>query len=166
MASESVSVEELHRARALKALNGGEGGLAPLPGDRLASDRRYTRFQSKAWNHQSIQIFADFNDFESPRGIQSQRAAEREEEGYEETGVTSPIRSKGHARSPAGSICSLDKPLPEPPYHVFTLEKKRQIVYIVSAAAIFSPLSSNIYFPALGQISAVRWWPLFRMLQI
>jgi hypothetical protein len=29
-------------------------------------------------------------------------------------------------------------------------------VYIVSLAGLFSPLSSNIYFPALGQISKVR----------
>ncbi|KAH9204542.1 major facilitator superfamily domain-containing protein [Leptodontidium sp. 2 PMI_412] len=47
----------------------------------------------------------------------------------------------------------LDKALPEPPYHVFTLAKKKQLVYIVSLAGLFSPLSSNIYFPALGQIA-------------
>jgi hypothetical protein len=74
--------------------------------------------------------------------------------------ITATPSPNGHARSPAGIIYSLDKPLPEPPYHVFTLAKKKQVVYIVSAAAIFSPLSSNIYFPALGQISVVRWWPL------
>lgn len=47
------------------------------------------------------------------------------------------------------------QPTPSPPYHVFTRSYKLQIVYIVSAAAIFSPLSSNIYFPALGMISRV-----------
>jgi hypothetical protein len=50
---------------------------------------------------------------------------------------------------------SLEKKLPEPPYHVFTLAKKRQMVYIVSLAGLFSPLSSNIYFPALSQIATV-----------
>lgn len=49
------------------------------------------------------------------------------------------------------------QPAPSPPYHVFTRSHKLQIVYIVSAAAIFSPLSSNIYFPALGMISRVGW---------
>ncbi|KAL2013539.1 hypothetical protein VTN00DRAFT_1064 [Thermoascus crustaceus] len=42
---------------------------------------------------------------------------------------------------------------PPPPYHVFNHARKRQMVYIVSVAALFSPLSSNIYFPALGRIS-------------
>ena len=162
MINDLISPEAVNRAKALMALNGGEGGLDPSPIDQPASHFKYTtnrltRFQSKAWNRQSIQIFADFNDFGSPQGIQSQRAAEREDEGYEETETKSPIQPKRHARSPAGSICSLDKPLPEPPYHVFTLAKKKQVVYIVSAAAIFSPLSSNIYFPALGQISTVSW---------
>ncbi|CAI7630401.1 unnamed protein product [Penicillium manginii] len=40
-----------------------------------------------------------------------------------------------------------------PPYHVFSRSRKLQMVCIVSLAAIFSPLSSNIYFPALGEIS-------------
>ncbi|KAK3937506.1 major facilitator superfamily domain-containing protein [Diplogelasinospora grovesii] len=42
---------------------------------------------------------------------------------------------------------------PEPPYHIFTTTKKWQLVYIVSLAGLFSPLSSNIYFPALGAIA-------------
>jgi hypothetical protein len=54
---------------------------------------------------------------------------------------------------------SLEKKLPEPPYHVFTLAKKRQMVYVVSLAGLFSPLSSNIYFPALSQISTVSRHP-------
>ncbi|KAH9204150.1 major facilitator superfamily domain-containing protein, partial [Leptodontidium sp. 2 PMI_412] len=53
--------------------------------------------------------------------------------------------------SSSASVYSLEKP--EPPYHVFTLAKKKQLVYIVSLAGLFSPLSSNIYFPALGQIA-------------
>lgn len=53
-----------------------------------------------------------------------------------------------------------------PPYHVFTRSRKLWIVIIVSFAAIFSPLSSNIYFPALTDVSNVSWleqhiWPLF-----
>lgn len=43
-----------------------------------------------------------------------------------------------------------------PPYHVFSRTRKLQMIFIVSLAAIFSPLSSNIYFPALGEISRVR----------
>ncbi|KAF2085890.1 MFS general substrate transporter [Saccharata proteae CBS 121410] len=41
----------------------------------------------------------------------------------------------------------------KPPYHVFDHRRKRLLVYIVSLAGLFSPLSSNIYFPALGAIA-------------
>ncbi|OJJ96760.1 hypothetical protein ASPACDRAFT_46282 [Aspergillus aculeatus ATCC 16872] len=40
-----------------------------------------------------------------------------------------------------------------PPHHIFTRSRKLQMVCIVSMAAIFSPLSSNIYFPALDDVS-------------
>ncbi|KAK0668211.1 major facilitator superfamily domain-containing protein [Cercophora samala] len=39
-------------------------------------------------------------------------------------------------------------------YHVFSRREKWLLVWIVSFAGLFSPLSSNIYFPALGDISA------------
>lgn len=57
--------------------------------------------------------------------------------------------------SSSSSLHSRDKALPERPYHVFTRAKKKELVYIVSLAGLFSPLSSNIYFPALGQIAIV-----------
>lgn len=41
----------------------------------------------------------------------------------------------------------------EESYHVFTTKRKKQIVWIVSLAGLFSPLSSNIYFPAMGRMS-------------
>jgi hypothetical protein len=129
--------------------------------NQVANNRRattrFSRFQSRAWNRQSLQIFADFNTFDSPRGSRSQRAAEPDDEEHDDQEAIPPPEVE-RAKSSAGSIYSWDKPLPEPPYHVFTLAMKKQLVYIVSAAAIFSPLSSNIYFPALGQISKVRCW--------
>jgi hypothetical protein len=112
---------------------------------------RKCRIPSRAWNRQSILVFADFNNFESPRGSRSQRIAERDDEDLEDTGPRPDC-----IRPSASSSYSLDKALPEPPYHVFTLAKKKQLVYIVSLAGLFSPLSSNIYFPALGQITTVR----------
>jgi hypothetical protein len=50
---------------------------------------------------------------------------------------------------------SKDRSLPETPYHVFSTQQKRVLVYIVSLAGLFSPLSSNIYFPALNAIADV-----------
>ncbi|KAJ4383124.1 hypothetical protein N0V85_008489 [Neurospora sp. IMI 360204] len=42
---------------------------------------------------------------------------------------------------------------PEPPYHVFTKKEKWLVTAIIAVAGLFSPLSSNIYFPALGAIA-------------
>ena len=106
------------------------------------------------WNRQSIRIFADFNDFESPRGSRAQRRIEQDED-FDENDEDYPRTPATELQSSANSVYSLDKALPEPPYHVFSIAKKKQLVYIVSLAGLFSPLSSNIYFPALGQISSV-----------
>ncbi|KAK7398593.1 hypothetical protein QQX98_012030 [Neonectria punicea] len=40
------------------------------------------------------------------------------------------------------------------PFHVFSQAQKWNIVYLVSLAGSFSPLSSNIYFPAINTISS------------
>ncbi|KAJ5495461.1 hypothetical protein N7539_000577 [Penicillium diatomitis] len=55
--------------------------------------------------------------------------------------------------SPSSNDLESQPPPPAPVYHVFSRTQKLCMVYIVSLAAIFSPLSSNIYFPALGLIS-------------
>ena len=58
--------------------------------------------------------------------------------------------------TPSSESINLESQIPSPPaYHVFSQSRKMQIVFLVSLAAIFSPLSSNIYFPALGLISNV-----------
>lgn len=59
-----------------------------------------------------------------------------------------------HLEAPFSDPIRVDSQVP-PPYHVFTRSRKLQMVCIVSLAAIFSPLSSNVYFPALGAISKV-----------
>lgn len=68
----------------------------------------------------------------------------------------SPTDEKDLATPSSSSSINLESEIPKPPpYHVFTRSRKLQMVCIVSLAAIFSPLSSNIYFPALGVISQV-----------
>ncbi|CEO59339.1 hypothetical protein PMG11_04018 [Penicillium brasilianum] len=44
-------------------------------------------------------------------------------------------------------------PDPQPPYHILSKKQKWNLVIFVSLAASFSPLSSNIYFPAIDAIS-------------
>lgn len=41
-----------------------------------------------------------------------------------------------------------------PPYSVFTLKEKRLIIFLTAWAGFFSPLSANIYFPALNALAA------------
>lgn len=45
------------------------------------------------------------------------------------------------------------KPVEKSPYHIFHKKQKWLLVYLVSLAAMFSPLSSNIYFPAIDTIA-------------
>ncbi|KAK4144463.1 major facilitator superfamily domain-containing protein [Dichotomopilus funicola] len=42
---------------------------------------------------------------------------------------------------------------PPPPYSVFNIWEKRAIVFMVSVASFFSPVSANIYFPALNSLA-------------
>lgn len=47
-----------------------------------------------------------------------------------------------------------DKQQPlEPPFSIFTSSERRFIVVMASLAALFSPLSANIYYPALNTLS-------------
>ncbi|KAH7342962.1 major facilitator superfamily domain-containing protein [Rhexocercosporidium sp. MPI-PUGE-AT-0058] len=103
-------------------------------------------------NRQSALVFADFNNFESPRGSRSQRGRESDDDNEDDDGQQGFYMTQAWS-STNTSTYTLEKALPEPPYHVFTLPKKKQLVYIVSLAGLFSPLSSNIYFPALGEIA-------------
>ena len=41
----------------------------------------------------------------------------------------------------------------EPPFSILSPSEKRFVVVIASLAALFSPLSANIYFPALNTLS-------------
>jgi MFS family permease len=47
-----------------------------------------------------------------------------------------------------------DSSKPEPPYHILSTKQKWNLVIFVSLAGAFSPLSSNIYFPAIDTISS------------
>ena len=72
--------------------------------------------------------------------------------------VASVAVSPKHSSSNPSSVLedSLEAQQLSPPvYHIFSRSRKLEMVVIVSVAAIFSPLSSNIYFPALGAISRV-----------
>jgi hypothetical protein len=50
----------------------------------------------------------------------------------------------------------VDKSLPPPPYHAFDTKKKKWIMYLMAIVGVLTPLSTFIYFPALGDISRVR----------
>lgn len=56
------------------------------------------------------------------------------------------------------TIC-VDKSLPPPPYHVFDTPKKKGIMFLMALVGVLTPMSTFIYFPALGDISRVSVSP-------
>lgn len=63
------------------------------------------------------------------------------------------IRSVQDERHESQAMVALTRTTTGPPRSVFTLNQKRFIVFMVSAASFFSPLSANIYFPALNSLA-------------
>lgn len=145
-------------AGAYSSLTNEDASGQSQPYYRANPARRHTVQATQGMGRQSMLVFSDFNSFESPRGSRSGPSRSRDDdEDYEFDPDFKPEFDPLHDEKKFGpeSTYSLEKNLPDPPYHVFTLAKKKQMVYIVSLAGLFSPLSSNIYFPALGQISRV-----------
>ena len=99
--------------------------------------------------HSSI-TFANISNFSSPR--ESRVNLVRPNQDYSRDGLRRPWLE---VNSSAGSFYDLEKKLPEPPYHVFSDKKQKSLLLLASIAGVFSSLSSNIYFPALGAIANV-----------
>jgi hypothetical protein len=75
-----------------------------------------------------------------------------------------PSQSISSKREPDSSSPTPTNELSDPPHHIFTRKQKKVLVYMVSTAAIFSPLSSNIYFPAVDTIAKVCLLPNIKTL--
>ncbi|KAI9742143.1 MAG: hypothetical protein M1818_004043 [Claussenomyces sp. TS43310] len=110
----------------------------------LLGHRHRTSFSR---SRDDIQIDSDSNTLSSSARVSSENAtiAELENEVVYPDSAVDLVKSELKVDPKEASS--------EPPYHVFTRAKKKRMVYIVSLAGFFSPLSSNIYFPALTQIS-------------
>jgi hypothetical protein len=119
---------------------------------------------SGTWDGRSIQALPELNSLQSS-GSSSTYLISRHLDGNEtplsaDSG-TSTDTSDG--KQPIRSLCHVlhEKTThPEPPYHVFPQKKKKTLMYIAATTGMFSSLSANIYFPALGQISRVSTRPL------
>jgi hypothetical protein len=107
---------------------------------------------------QGFRLSTDFN-LNSPQKTQPQSPIFRDDRSTR--GLLRPSEQNSSSSTPINSALSSsahsfytpEKSHEDPPYNVFSRGKKRWMVYIVSLAAFFSPLSFNIYFPALGAIS-------------
>lgn len=93
----------------------------------------------------------------SPKGSSTNlisRHVDGSEASCVDTGASTPVFNPKH---PARSLYrTLHETMQlEPPYHVFPRAKKKTLMYLAAIAGMFSSLSANIYFPALGQISRV-----------
>lgn len=120
--------------------------LSPFPSTDLQNQRPEINGPLDSQDKPSHPIFGNFNMLGGPQNNSTQSDSPTQSEG------NSPESSRS---SSDASQYVLEKNLPNPPYHVFSMARKKQLVYIVSLAGLFSPLSSNIYFPALGDIALV-----------
>jgi hypothetical protein len=113
---------------------------------------------STNWDAQTIKALSDISRMQSPQGscinlIPRRHHADGSPSDLD-SGATTPVfNGKSHIESLNNKIH--EKIRPEPPYHVFTHKKKKMLMYLAATAGMFSSLSANIYFPALGQISRV-----------
>jgi hypothetical protein len=125
-------------------------GAYSQPRSQSASGATTPTLYDSHTRHSSI-AFASISNFSSPRGSRSNLI--RPAQDYS---TDSSRRQSLEINSSASSFYDLEKTLPEPPYHVFSGRKQKALLYLASIAGIFSSLSSNIYFPALGIIANVR----------
>ncbi|KFY00071.1 hypothetical protein V490_01489 [Pseudogymnoascus sp. VKM F-3557] len=112
---------------------------------------------STTWDNQSIRALSDISALQSPMGSpmgSSINLIPGHQNGNESRPSANP-EATTHGRHNFRSLGHIihEKIHPEPPYHVFSKSKKKTIMYLAAVAGMFSSLSANIYFPALGQIS-------------
>jgi hypothetical protein len=113
---------------------------------------------STNWDTQTIKALSEISRMQSPQGscinlIPRYHHGDGSPSDLD-SGATTPVfNGKSHIESLNNKI--QEKIRSEPPYHVFTHKKKKMLTYLAATAGMFSSLSANIYFPALGQISRV-----------
>lgn len=108
---------------------------------------RMSQVPATTCSRASTTACTDNEHFDSPRSSQSDRATGRGSDDSDDIGRPDSMKLS------AEGFSTYEKKLPETPYHIMTLAEKKRLVCVVSLAGLFSPLSSNIYFPALGRIA-------------
>lgn len=63
------------------------------------------------------------------------------------------VTDAGENHEPVETTPLLSQPVSQKPYSIFTKSQKRLIILAAAIASTFSPLSANIYFPALNSIA-------------
>jgi hypothetical protein len=121
--------------------------LGPIHANRISRTARH------GWNRASLRRLSGV--FHHPRSHEGRHGRIlKENDTEEEEDITdAELASSDVSQAPPCTV--QEKTSPETPYHIFTNNEKWRLVYIVSLAGLFSPLSSNIYFPALGAIAEV-----------
>ncbi|KFY12459.1 hypothetical protein V492_03864 [Pseudogymnoascus sp. VKM F-4246] len=111
---------------------------------------------STNWDTQTIKDLSDTSRVQSPQGscinlIPRCNHGDRSTSDFDSGATTPVLNGKSNIESLNNKIH--EKIRSEPPYHVFSHKKKKMLMYLAATAGMFSSLSANIYFPALGQIS-------------
>lgn len=63
------------------------------------------------------------------------------------------VTDASDSHEPVETTPLLSQPVSQEPYSIFTKAQKRLIILAAAIASTFSPLSANIYFPALNSIA-------------
>lgn len=107
--------------------------------------------QAEAGNLSSITLFNTKSEAPSPLSPSTARNSLDKAPHASALTLTNP---NGNEDVELAAKNTSSKTSAEPPYHIFSHRQKWQLVLLVSIAGAFSPLSSNIYFPAIDTISS------------
>ena len=145
-----------------------QSGVRRSRSSRRRPHRPSRLFTNSIWQRDLDYGFRDLDLIRKTSSAEQSDGSDQDDAGLQRTAAAlGPARpSYRHSRSLSASMAAslrIEGVEPDGPdaqatqaYHIFTRQQKTHLVLMVSLAAVFSPLSSNIYFPALVTISQVR----------
>lgn len=112
-----------------------------------------TRGHEQAERAAALDAGGVINDSTTPSLINEAQEEDGNLSGHDESSTATP-HVEGKAKERAQDLEALATvPSNRPLYSIFTLNQKRFIVFMVAWGGFFSPLSANIYYPALNTLS-------------
>ena len=121
--------------------------VCDLPGDKNDESLKSLKKRSASDIHGHLS-----NLYSRDTDLQGNALSQKPEDHVIDNEAT-PSQEDGSAQRGSGDLEAVH-PVPSGPlYSVFTERQRQYIVFMVAAGGFFSPLSANIYFPALNSLS-------------